>query len=403
MLTQDEFVKTLELELRQRTLLIAKIQIRELELINLQFGVEVGDEVVAAIKVALTELNHGSFVGRLSPTIFAVGYLASLDPDNLIAEIHGAIAKLNASQSWPFLIQVAVGVVVTAIAASQDPTDLLRNANAALAASMRDGHAKIFQPYLERIEGIRLLIGQLAGHLVAPVGMSWVLQPVWSIANNELVGYEVLSRWNSEEFGQLEPETFISIAESLQKINLIDRWSLEAAAEACQLLSKEKNLSVSSNISSITLQLEPDFASFVKGLVEKYNLKPGQLIIELTESSAATNSEIIAKFIDELQVFGVHVAIDDFGKGLTNLAKMASISFQFLKLDIGLLRLHTIASERSMLRVGVEVGKVLGVPVLAEGVETRDDLAAVLEAGVTLAQGYLFGKPEPLEYYLKSA
>ncbi|MEY4423600.1 MAG: hypothetical protein RLZZ258_703 [Actinomycetota bacterium] len=401
LLSQQEFNEVFKKQLADHSVLLANVQIKDLAWINAQYGKETGDAVIAATRTALAEMARSYVVGEISSTLYGVLCQKADDPDGLLEAINRTSVDLNRSKGWPFAVELAYGVVVADHEVSVNIATWISQASTALMVSSRQGQGKVYQGDFELQQKIRFEFTKLSEDSGQLEGFSWMFQPVHNVSDAKLSGFETLARWDLSGVGPISPDVFIAVAEEMGVVNIIDRWAAEAAAAASQRL-READLpaSVSANASAHTIADDDGYVTFITGLVRKYQLHPGQLVIELTESSVIENPLKTAMTLQLLREQGIQIAIDDFGRGESNLANLANLPFDFLKLDKSLLRLPDSDSERSMLRIGADIGRVLSVGVLAEGVETEADFAAVKAAGVRLVQGYYFGRPEPLEYYL---
>ena len=401
LLSQQEFNEVFKKQLADHSVLLANVQIKDLAWINAQYGKETGDAVIAATRTALAEMTRSYVVGEISSTLYGVLCQKADDPDGLLEAINRTSVDLNRSKGWPFAVELAYGVVVADHEVSVNIATWISQASTALMVSSRQGQGKVYEDDFELQQKIRFEFTKLSEDSGQLEGFSWMLQPVHNVSDAKLSGFETLARWDLSGVGPISPDVFIAVAEEMGVVNIIDRWAAEAAAAASQRL-READLpaSVSANASAHTIADDDGYVTFITGLVRKYQLHPGQLVIELTESSVIENPLKTAMTLQLLREQGIQIAIDDFGRGESNLANLANLPFDFLKLDKSLLRLPDSDSERSMLRIGADIGRVLSVGVLAEGVETEADFAAVKAAGVRLVQGYYFGRPEPLEYYL---
>jgi EAL domain-containing protein (putative c-di-GMP-specific phosphodiesterase class I) len=401
LLSQQEFNEVFKKQLADHSVLLANVQIKDLAWINAQYGKETGDAVIAATRTALAEMARSYVVGEISSTLYGVLCQKADDPDGLLEAINRTSVDLNRSKGWPFAVELAYGVVVADHEVSVNIATWISQASTALMVSSRQGQGKVYQGDFELQQKIRFEFTKLSEDSGQLEGFSWMFQPVHNVSDAKLSGFETLARWDLSGVGPISPDVFIAVAEEMGVVNIIDRWAAEAAAAASQRL-READLpaSVSANASAHTIADDDGYVTFITGLVRKYQLHPGQLVIELTESSVIENPLKTAMTLQLLREQGIQIAIDDFGRGESNLANLANLPFDFLKLDKSLLRLPYSDSERSMLRIGADIGRVLSVGVLAEGVETEADFAAVKAAGVRLVQGYYFGRPEPLEYYL---
>lgn len=400
LLDHKAFHEAFQNELNHRSVLLAKVHISNLAWINAEYGKLVGDEVIISIQKALLDLTKWFCAGQISPSIYGVICLQVTDPQEFLNDIEDAVAQANRAHRWPFLVEVACGVTFADARISTDITGWITQANIAMAASARRGEGVIYQPMHDLQQKIRLELGRQTNLSAPPQGVSWVFQPVFRLTDNQVVGYETLTRWDSPTLGKISPDVFIQVAEDMGLVHMFDAWALEAGCAAVKHLVTTEGQGVSVNVSAKTFEHDDKFVDRIKTAMERHSVKRGQLVIELTETAVIKNIDLMAKAFTSLRDVGVEIAIDDFGKGETNLMNMALLPIDYLKLDAGLLKLPDSGVEKSMIKIGAEIGHALRVTVLCEGVETAADLQLVKNAKVKLAQGYYLGRPEPLDYYL---
>jgi EAL domain-containing protein (putative c-di-GMP-specific phosphodiesterase class I) len=214
----------------------------------------------------------------------------------------------------------------------------------------------------------------------------------------EMEGAEALVRWNHPTEGFLTPNRFIPIFEKNGMIAEVDKYMWE---EACRILSKwkgeDKGLSISVNISPKDFYFM-DVYKVITGLVEKYQISPAMLHLEITESFAVTDfdkkMEVINKFRDK----GFIVEMDDFGSGYSSLNLLQDMPIDVLKIDMMFLRRSEEEEKaRIILKTITEMAANLGIPSIVEGVETEQQLEMLRKMGCTMFQGYYFSKPVTLE------
>jgi len=223
------------------------------------------------------------------------------------------------------------------------------------------------------------------------------------LADGELVGFEALLRWDHPERGTIPPSTFIPIAEETGLVVPIGKWVLD---QACRQLAAWRSagyekLRVAVNVS--TLQLERrDWVETISAALTSSGLPPSALELELTESVVMKNCERAAERLTELRSLGISAAIDDFGTGYSSLKYLQNLPIDTLKIDQSFVRnLDPLSNGESgngaIVRAIVTLAQQLGLRVVAEGVETNDELALLRRLGCDLVQGYLFAKPMRVE------
>jgi len=223
------------------------------------------------------------------------------------------------------------------------------------------------------------------------------------LAAGELVGFEALLRWDHPERGTIPPTTFIPIAEETGLVVPIGKWVLDQACRqlAAWRVAGYENLRMSVNVS--TLQFErQDWIETISGALKSSGLPPSALELELTETVVMKNCERAAERLAQLRALGISSAIDDFGTGYSSLKYLQSLPIDTLKIDQSFVRnLDPLSNGESgngaIVRAIVTLAQQLGLRVVAEGVETNEELALLRRLGCDLVQGYLFAKPMRVE------
>jgi diguanylate cyclase len=213
------------------------------------------------------------------------------------------------------------------------------------------------------------------------------------VDTEEITGFEVLLRWHHPSRGMVSPMEFIPIAEESGLIIEIGKWVLETA---CSQAAKWPNtLRVAVNLSPVQLS-DPKLLSIVRNVLDKTGLTPHRLELELTESTIIENRERTLLLLTQIKAMGVTIALDDFGTGYSSLETLRTFPFDKIKLDRSFMdQIENSPQARAIIRAVLAIGKSLDVPVLAEGVETRSQLAILRSEGCDAMQGFLLGRPRP--------
>ena len=226
---------------------------------------------------------------------------------------------------------------------------------------------------------------------------SMVFQPIVHLADQSIVGFETLMRWQHPKLGNIPPFVFIEVAEKMGSIcRLTDFAILEtcrALSEFQQLTPESSDLFASVNVSGEDIG-RSDFIDFLAHALDLYGLKPSHLKLEVTETALVPDSKDAEKTLKRLENFGCGIAVDDFGVGYSNLAYLKELPLTAIKIDrafAGDACKNSIS--QSIVKMMIGLGRELGVDVVAEGLETQEDVDALLSLGCDLAQGYFFSKP----------
>ena len=226
-------------------------------------------------------------------------------------------------------------------------------------------------------------------------------QPKLDLATGEVIGAEGLIRWHHPERGLVSPKEFISVAEDCGLIVPIGRWVLREACQQARTwqVSGESALCISTNVSPVELR-SPGFVAAVRSILAESGLEPRLLELELTEAVLVDESRSIGNVLSELKEIGVRLALDDFGTGYSSLPHLKRFPIDALKIDQSFVRdLANDGNGANIVSAMIGIGKNLHMQVVAEGVETRQQLEILMEHGCQQAQGYYFGRPVPSEQF----
>jgi diguanylate cyclase (GGDEF)-like protein/PAS domain S-box-containing protein len=232
-----------------------------------------------------------------------------------------------------------------------------------------------------------------------------VFQPVWSIAEKRFVGGEALLRWHDPDRGTIGPAEFIPVAEECGLIVPIGEWVLEQACTSLAGRSRpgtgQAACTMSVNVSAVQLRSH-EFTHALERLISATGIEPKLLCLEITESVLMEDVDYFSKVLLELQAIGMRLSIDDFGTGYSSLAYLRRFPVDELKIDRSFItNLDSDPYDATLVAAVIAIGDALGLRVVAEGVETTEELAALRELGCQYAQGYLFARPCGFDQYLE--
>lgn len=223
-------------------------------------------------------------------------------------------------------------------------------------------------------------------------------QPVISIKDNRIVGFEALSRWHHPSYGIMSPMQFIDIAESTEQILSIGLWALEKACLDIKTLTEDNDqapLFVSVNISARQLAKAEHVAKFIN-IAEKTGVDPSCIVLEITETMLISEQDYAQQTLSSLQDQGFRVSLDDFGTGYSSLSHLQKFPVDIIKIDRSFVS-HMLTDYDSMQIVKASIGlaQALDMDIVAEGVENGEELTKLTEMKCDFAQGYHFTKPLP--------
>lgn len=276
--------------------------------------------------------------------------------------------------------------------------ELLKNAESALEESKHRGKNTLtfFSSAMTREKRRRLEISDLM-QLSVVNGMehfSLNFQPLMDARTLELAGAEALLRWESPELGSISPVEFIPILESYGLIGQVGTWVLEQAVRQCAAwAARRPGFIVNVNISYLQL-LDEGFVPLVRELLDRYEVDPKSVVLEMTESYFVTDMDALRSTFEELRALGVRIAMDDFGTGYSSLGLLSQSPADIVKIDRLFIRnIHEEDFNRSFIDAVIELCHSVGIEVTVEGVEQTTELDAVRSIGADCIQGFLVSRP----------
>ncbi|MDA7087521.1 EAL domain-containing protein [Pseudomonas sp. SA3-5] len=372
--------------------------------INESLGHNIGDLLLKAVAERLAEqLGAGMTLARLGGDEFGLLSENCLDA----AQAAGLAQLLLSSLGAPFNLDHHEFYMSASIGISLFPGDaenleqVLRNADSALSkakSSGREGYA-FYTQELTEFARHRIDLVSALHHALGNQELRVYYQPLHDLASGELIGAEALVRWQHPQRGLVAPGEFIPVAEDSGLIGAIDAWVLQQACRQMVLWQKQAQAPrfVAVNVSS-RLFSRGGLDLQVARVLADTGLDPTCLELEVTESAVMDNPDTALVLLDRLRALGVRLAIDDFGTGYSSLARLKRLPVHKLKLDISFVRgLPGDSDDAAITRAVVALGHSLDLKVLAEGIERPEQVEFLRQIGCDYGQGYLYGRPQPVE------
>lgn len=380
------------------------IDIDKFKSINASLGFVVGDSLLLNVARRLQRhLGTHDTLARIGGDQFAILFIDQQNP----RELAGLAERVRRSLRAPMHIAsqevVLTGSLGIAIYDGEEASgsDLLKEAEIAMYRAKRSGadRIEIFRPEMRGEPNDRDMMEAALRKAIEKDQIKVVYQPIVYLPTEELAGFEALARMEHPKLGLISPNAFIPIAEESDLIiQLGSRVLASAAADAViwqkELPRPEDQLFVSVNVSSRQV-LRTELVQEVRALIGRSLLAKGTLKLEITESLAMENPEHAVEILSQIRNAGAELALDDFGTGYSSLAYLQRLPCDTIKLDRGLTKLAGGGEESAatIVRAMVALAHELGKKVVAEGVETAEDVVFLRSIGCEYGQGYFYGEP----------
>lgn len=372
---------------------------------NDRYGHAVGDDLLKVIARRLVaQVREDAVVARLGGDEFVVmlpSVASAAEPVAAARRLAEAIVEPIEVDGLRLHVGACVGVALTGSGRGEDdPTDLLRCADLAVyAAKGRPGEqVSLYDDDLDRLvtDQEDIEVG-LTAALASPDELRLVYQPVIHSVTGAPIGFEALVRWRRDHLGDVSPAVFVPVAERTALVVDLDLWVLGRGVESLASWSAVDHpslvgLGLSVNVSGRSL-VNPDYVAEACRVIREGGIDPGLLTLEVTETALVTDLELAAEQLRRLRATGARIAIDDFGTGYTSVAHLRAMPVDEIKIDSSFVHGLPDPEQRDLIQMINDLAHRLGVPTVAEGVETRAQLDELVSIGCDWVQGYLFAAP----------
>jgi diguanylate cyclase (GGDEF)-like protein/PAS domain S-box-containing protein len=380
------------------------------KMINDSMGHLVGDQLLVAVANRLEKcLRSTDTVARLGET-FTVARLGGDEFTVLLDDIKdptdakSAAERLMKALTAPFLLggkevftSVSIGIAL-GNSSYEQPEDILRDADTAMyrAKSLGKARYELFDADMRASVMARLQLETDLRRALERDEFRNFYQPIVDLLSGEIAGFEALLRWQHPTRGLLSPSEFISVAEETGLIRELGWWNLR---EACRQISAwraispaHKNLNVSVNLSTKQF-LQPNLVEDIKKLLDELKLSPNALKLEITESTVMGDPSAAIEMLQQIKALGIRLAIDDFGTGYSSLSYLHRFPLDTLKIDRSFISGTADDGGLEIARTILPMAKNLRLDVVAEGVETLEQVALLKKLHCNYGQGFYFSRP----------
>ena len=387
-----------------RSLALLYLDLDRFKEINDNFGHAAGDRTLEILSERLiSQLPKETMLGRLAGDEFGL-LVENLPRDQdsraalvtLARELLEQLARPFHVGNQEVLITASIGIALCPQDAD-NVVDLIRDADAAMYHSKQNGGNSVsfYTPEMSAVAVERLMLKSKLRRAVERDELVMLYQPKVHLDDGRVVGAEALLRWRLPGHGDIPPTQFIPLAEESNLISEIGEWVLK---RVCQDYGDWQRYVPQPGRVSINLSLkqlrQAEFIPRCRSVFEDLGVSPVNFELEITETTLMTDARRMLPLLDELKAMGVHLSIDDFGTGYSSLAALQQFPVGTLKIDRAFVQ-HAVSSsdDATLVRTIVEMGRNLGLEVVAEGIETAEQLAFLRRLGCHLGQGRLFGDP----------
>jgi len=388
------------LKFPSRSFAVLLLDLDQFRRVNQTLGHHAGDELMAQVAVRLRRsIPRSNMIARIGADEFAI-YLRhahtgneALDIAKNVQELLAGIIRVNEHE---IAVTASIGISIypdSGLSAAA----LLRNAETAMYQAQRFGnnHIELFTREMAALAEKKVTMESALRHAIERHEFSLQYQPQISLATGTVTGIEALLRWNSRDLGPVSPVEFLPLAEEIHLITPITNW---VVGEACRFAvafnaGRATPVTMAVNFSPSQLQRD-DLADVVARALAASGL-PGHLLeAEITENALMDDFPKTMRTLDSIRALGVGVSIDDFGTGFSSMSYILRFNIDRLKIDRSFIRDSSTSAQSAIVTVSIiSLAHGLGIKVIAEGVETIDQVNMLAEAGCDDVQGYYFSRP----------
>ena len=394
-----DYIEESIIDKKTDSLALVLIDLKKFKDINDSYGQDIGDEVLNIVAKKLQQfLDDNSMVARLGNNEFAIA-INNLN-NNFETIVNNIIDELSKSSKLSNTSSISLSVSL-GVAIYPDHTnnskDLMQHAGTALHEAKKENLSSLKFYDAEMTKNIQKKISceLRLKDAIKNKELELYFQPQVHIQTGNIVGAEALIRWNDNLNGLTSPDTFIPIAEESGLINQIGEWVIQ---EACKFgkkcLNNHHRLTIALNVSANQIKYQ-NISQIISDALESSGFEADKLEIEITESSIMHRAEENIKKLHSIRALGVRIAVDDFGTGYSSLSYLKRFPIDVLKIDKSFIDDIPYSKDDMAIVIAIiEMGKALGYEILAEGIETKEQLEFLKEKQCSLYQG--FYKSEPL-------
>lgn len=370
--------------------------------INEAYGVEVGDDLLKVVAERLRDSVNADSVSRITGDEFGVVFYGLTVLEDLIARLDHLKLMLNK----PFNIGGINLYITASYGISSFPEDsanskeIVKFATNALLSAKENAkdHYRFYDRNIEQNIKNKVDLMNALRQCIERNELKLVYQPIVNQKTQKIVGVEALVRWNNHQFGYIPPNIFIPIAEEINFVSEIERWVVNQVISDLEIMSANKidDLYVSINLSALDLDSN-EFMDFLESAIKQNILPADRVQLEITEGVLINRYDHIVPRLRRFSTSGVRIALDDFGTGYSSLKYIKRLPISCLKIDRSFVKDYPDYDDGSIAKIIINLASTLNLSVIAEGVETKQQVNFLESIGCSLHQGYFYSKAVPLD------
>ncbi len=401
---RDHFVDRLAQVLKAgNAAAILALDIDNFKSVNQDLGRTGGDELLIEVAMMVRlALRNGDSAARFDADRFFLlveGTDVAGRAERYARSLLAAVAKMNLVQEGPkFSVRIGLAIAGREGAGSKGADSLIGGAELALVSARNECGSRVayFDYQLEDAARLRRQVEERLAFALAQDLIEVHFQPIACFETGRISAFETMARWTDPDLGSVPPAMFVSVAEASGLIADLGRQVLEKASR--EAATWDRPLTIAVNLSPG--QMSDTLVDEVALILRKTGLEPHRLELEITEGILLADTDQSIAILKRLKALGVSFSMDDFGTGYSSLSYFRMFPFDKVKIDQGFVRTMEHSAEAlAIVRAVIGLAKGLGMPVVGEGVETSAQLEMLRAEGCTHAQGYLIGRPAPIEAF----
>ena len=387
---------------------VVRVSLDRYKHINDSLGHEAANHVLTAVATRIADATSlfGAIIARTGGDEFAVIDPSAGSPDEALRRAEALLAILRAPIVLPeatVFVTASVGLAVAPRGGGIPAEELIHRADIATHRAKLAGRDRValFDDSMQAEIAARVDVETALHGAIARGEMRLYNQPIVDISTGRLSGFEALIRWERTPGQVIPPGGFVEIAEEIGMINELGAWALHEALATLRRWTDEglvgRTTTMSVNVSPRQIG-DPGFAAVVRSALDATGMQPSRLWLEITETTMIEEPELAERTLRDVRAMGVRVALDDFGTGYSSLSMLRRFPIERIKIDRAFINgIADRAYDRSLVRTLVTMGQSMALDLVAEGIETVQQLQTLREMGCDKAQGYLISRPMPPE------